>query len=149
MIMAEQVKEIMRSGELTVRQEECWVSRDGLVQQISYLQQVPFPAVCNRRPQRKIFGARVEIECRKVVGRWPLDRLFFRRGDFGVKLACNGLCNLTLNCKQVRHIAIVGLRPHVCVSVRFDQLRVNPEPIADSLDIAFQKMSNTKLLPNL
>ena len=35
------------------------------------------------------------------------------------------------------------------VAARLDELRVNSQPVADSLDVAFQKMRNAQLLPNL
>ena len=37
----------------------------------------------------------------------------------------------------------------MCVGVSLDKLGVNSEPVADSLDVSFQKMRDAQLLPDL
>src|SRR5581483_7794017 len=59
------------------------------------------------------------------------------------------LGDVALNCKEIGHISIVRLRPRMGISARVDQLRVNSEPLADSLNVTFQEMSNTQLLADL
>ena len=66
-----------------------------------------------------------------------------------MELASNHLRDFTLNREEIGHIPIIGLRPDMCVGVRVDELRVNSEPVADSLDVSFQKVGDTQLLPDL
>ncbi len=122
--------------------------RDSLIQQIGCPQQIPF-VISVVQDQNEILGPSVKIEgC--DIGRWcSLNGVSLCERDFSGQLPGNRLRNFTLNCKKVSHIPIVGLRPHVCVGARLDELCVDSEPIADSLNTAFQEMSNAKLLAYL
>src|SRR4030095_12884838 len=51
--------------------------------------------------------------------------------------------------KHVGQIPIVGVCPPMRVAIGPDELRIDSESIADSLDITFQQMGNAELLPNL
>ena len=97
----------------------------------------------------KIFRAAIEIKRVKISSRRSLDGPFFRLGDFSVKLVGDRPSDFTLNRKEIGYIPIVSLRPHVRVGRRFDELRINSEPIADALDAAFQKMGDAQLLSDL
>ena len=97
----------------------------------------------------KIFRAAIDIKRVKIGSRRSLDGPFFRLRDFSVKLVGDRPRDFTLNREEIGYIPIVSLRPHVCVGRRLDELRVNPEPVADSLNATFQKMGNTELLADL
>ena len=84
----------------------------------------------------KIFRAAIEIKRVKISSRRSFDGLFFRLGDFSVKLVGDRPSDFTLDCKEIGYIPIVSLRPHMCVGRHFDELRINSEPIADSLHTA-------------
>src|SRR6266567_1676221 len=149
MVVASAIKRIMRLCQPAIGLEKRWVTRDSLGQQIDGLQVIRFPCTAPGRSQKKIFGARVEIEGGDVVCRGTFDCAFFAWRKFCLQLVGDRLCDLTLNGEHVGEIAIVRLRPEVSVGTRIDQLRVDTHAIARALDASFQKMSDPKLLTNL
>ena len=76
MVEAKEVKQVMSVGELAVRLEKRWVTRDGLVQQISCLQQFRSRGT-TKACQKKIFGLRVKIEGGDVGRRGTFDCALF------------------------------------------------------------------------
>src|ERR1700736_1431968 len=62
-----------------------------------------------------------------------------------------GYCfgNLTLNRKDVRQIAIVGLSPLVLVASGIHQLGIDTHTVGGALDATLEKMRYAKLLSNL
>src|SRR6266700_4178759 len=76
MVVAKKVEAVMNASQLAVRLEKRWVTRDSLVQQISCLQQIHFGATAKAR-QKKILGARVQIERSDVTCWRTLDRVLF------------------------------------------------------------------------
>src|SRR6266480_810106 len=109
MVGPKEIKRVMSPGELAVRIDKRWVSRNGLVQQIDRLQQIL--SLSAGRPQKKILGARVEIECADVARRRAFDGVLFSWRELRLQLIGNCLCDLALNCEHIREIAVVGLRP--------------------------------------
>src|SRR5207249_280429 len=118
MVGAKKIKRVMSVGELAIRIEKRWITRDSLVQQIDRLEGIRFPD--RRRPQKNIFGARVEIERADVARRRTLDCVLFTRRKFGLQLIRNRLRDLALNREHVRKIAVIGLSPYVPVRARID-----------------------------
>src|SRR5205809_7856061 len=105
MVDATEVKPTMSVGKLAIRIEKRWITRDSLVQQIDRLEAIRFPPGAYR--QKNIFGARVKVEGYEVGGWLALDGQFLRSRHFGVKLVCNFLCDLALDCERIGQIAIV------------------------------------------
>src|SRR5205809_2223103 len=87
-VVAEDVKQIMNSGELAISFEVGRVSRERLVQEIGGFEQLLFSTVAVGSGQENIPGASVEIERGEIGRRGTLNRRFFGRRDFGVKLLC-------------------------------------------------------------
>src|SRR5439155_5523283 len=109
MVDAKEIKRVMGEGELAIRIKKRWITRDSLVQQIDRLKGIRFPD--RRRPQKNIFGARVEIEGADVA-RWrTLDCVLFTRRKFCLQLIGNRLRDFTLNSEHVRQIAVISLGP--------------------------------------
>src|SRR5439155_21043660 len=141
MVEAVKIKRVMSVGELTIRIEKRWITRDRLVQQIDRLEAIRFPPGAYR--QKNIFGARVEIE-RADVARWrTLDCVLFTRRKFSLQLISNRLRDLALNRKHVRQIAVISLPPQVPVRARINQLRVDAYPITGALNTSFHYMRHT------
>src|SRR5262245_29552081 len=112
-MVAKPVKEAVHVGEEAVRLEKRGIARRSLVQQIDCLQQIRSPAATERRREKEILGARVEIE-RDEVRSWPaLNGPFLSSRDFGVQSLCDFFRNLALDGEQIVQIAIVLLRPNV------------------------------------
>ena len=136
MVEAKEVKQVMSVSELAVRLEKRWVTRYGLVQQISCLQQFRSRGTA-KACQKKIFGLRVKIEGGDVGRRRTFDCVLFAWREFRLKLVGNRLCNLTLNREYVRKIAVIGLRPDLPVGSRIDELRIDPHAVASTLNASF------------
>ena len=64
-----------------------------------------------------------------------------------MKLVGDRPCDFTLNRKEIGYIPIVGLRPHVRVGRRLDELRVNSEPIADALALPSKRWATPSCWP--
>src|SRR4029453_10534544 len=118
MVQATMVKLVMSPGELTIRLEERWIARHGLVQQIDCLTEIH----CTVAARKHMTGARIEIESDEIAGRPPLNRQFLSSRDFGAKLLSDFLRNLALDRKQIVQITIVLLGPDVRVRARVNQL---------------------------
>src|SRR5262245_7458187 len=117
MVEAVKIKRVMSEGDLAIRIEKRWITRDGLGQQIDCLEVIRRPA-CR---QKNIFGARVKIERDEIARRPPLNRQFLSSRDFGAKLLSDFLCNLALDGEQIVQIAIVLFGPDVRVRARVNQ----------------------------
>src|SRR6266481_8704644 len=113
MVEAVKIKRVMSVGELAIRIEKRWITRDSLVQQIDRLEAIRFPPGAYRR--KNIFGARVEIERADVARRRTLDCVLFARRKFRLQLICDCFCNLALNSEYVCQIAVISLSPYVPV----------------------------------
>ena len=110
MVEAKEVKQVMSVGELAVRLEKRWVTRDGLVQQISCLQQFRSRGTA-KACQKKVFGLRVKVKGGDVGRRGMFNCVLFTRRKPGLKLLGNRLCDFTLNREHIRKIAVVSLPP--------------------------------------
>src|ERR1700746_498532 len=119
MVEAKEVERVMSVGELAIRPEKRWITRDSLVQQIGRLEQIRFHGTA-KAYQKKIFGARVEIEGCDVARRGAFDCVLFTWRKLGLKLLGNRLCDFTLNCEHIRKIAIISLPPYLSVGARID-----------------------------
>src|SRR5437667_11733467 len=110
MVEAKEVKQVMSVSELAVRLEKRWVTRYGLVQQISCLQQFRSRGTA-KACQKKIFGLRVKIEGGDVGRRGMFDCILFTWRKLRLKLLCNRLCDFALNRDHIRKIAVISLPP--------------------------------------
>src|SRR6058998_3216930 len=109
MVGAKKIKRVMSVGELAIRIEKGWITRDSLIQQIDHPEGIRFLDRAWR--QKNIFGARVEIE-RADVARWrTLDCVLFTRRKFSLQLISNRLRDLALDGEHVRQIAVISLPP--------------------------------------
>ena len=61
----------------------------------------------------------------------------------------NRLCDLTLNRKHIRKIAVISLCPQLSVGACIEQLRVDAHAIARTLDTSFHDMRDPELLADL
>src|SRR6266851_643948 len=144
MVGADDVKEIVGPGELAIRIEKRWISCDSLIQQIDRGQQNCL-ATFNACPQKKIFGAGVEIE-RGDVARWgTFNRLLFSWRKFYLQLFRNRLCDVALNGECVRELTIVSLPPEMPAVVRIDQLRVHAYTIGGPLNASSHHVGYAEL----
>src|SRR6266576_2776307 len=109
MVGPKEIKRVMSPGELAVRIDKRWVSRNGLVQQIDRLQQIL--SLSAGRPQKKILGARVEIECADVARRRAFDGVLFSWRKLCLQLIGDRPCNLALNGEYVSQIAVIRVPP--------------------------------------
>jgi hypothetical protein len=73
MVMAKEVKLIMRPGEIAIRIEKRWIARHRLVQQIDYLREI------GERAPPIIICARIKLESDEIAGRFAFDRQFLSR----------------------------------------------------------------------
>src|SRR6266700_6525693 len=146
MVVAKEIKRVMREGKLAMRIKKGWITCDGLVQQIDRLEVSRFTA---RWRQKNIFGARVEIERGDVACLWAFDGALFAWRKLCLQLIGNCPGNLALNGENIGKVAIVGLGPKMRVGARIDQLRVYPHTIGRALHAAFHHMRYPKLLADL
>ena len=90
MIVTTKVNAIMHLGELTIRLEKGWITRQSLIQQVSRLEQVISSYVISEcRRQDKISSARIEIVGDQVLSWSLLHGQCFASGNFGSKLICD------------------------------------------------------------
>ena len=54
-----------------------------------------------------------------------------------------------MNREHIREIAIVSLRPKMCIGAGVDELGVDPDTVVDSLDTAFEDVGDPQLLTDL
>src|SRR6266496_5376047 len=139
MVEAKEVNQVVSMGELAVRLEKRWVTRDSLVQQISCLQQFRSRNTA-KACQEKIVGTRVEVDSGEVARRGTFDCTHFTWREFRLKLVGNRLCDLTLNREHIRKIAIISLPPYLSVGARIDQLRVDAHAITRALNASFHRI---------
>src|SRR4029450_8768180 len=111
MVVAKQVKEVVSPGELAIRIEKRWITRDSLIQQLGPLEQISFIVAAKGRVQKKILGARVQIERGDIACRGTFDCVFLSWRKFCPQLFRNRLCDLALNGEYVGGIAIISLPP--------------------------------------
>src|SRR5882724_246054 len=149
MVEAKGIKRVMRVSELTIRLEIRWVMCDSLVQQIGRLEEIRFRATAKACRQKKIFGARVEIERRDVARRRTFDCVLFTWQKFGLKLLGNRLRDFTLNREHIRKLAIISLPPELSVGARINQLGVDTDAIARALNASFHDIRDPELLADL
>src|SRR5436309_15067296 len=88
-VVAEDVKQIMNSGELAISFEVGRVSRERLVQEIGAFEQLLFSTVAVGSAQENIPGASVEIERGEIGRRGMLNRRCVGRRAFGAQLICD------------------------------------------------------------
>src|SRR6266480_167453 len=137
----------MSIGELAIRLEKRWVTRDSLLQQISRREQSRFRSTA-KAGQKKIVGASVKIEGRDVV-RWGLlNRILFTWRKPSLQLASNRHRDLTLNRKYIGKVAVISLRPELPVGSRIDQLRIDTYAIGSALNASFQYMRHAECRTN-
>src|SRR5262245_47513085 len=133
----------MNPRQLTICLEKRWVTRNRLIHQISRLQQCLVVSGAESPSQNKILGAAVKVEGSEINRGWALDGQLLSRRKFGVKLSCDPLRDLALNCKHVLEIAIVFFRPDVGIGAGVDQLDVYVKPGACLANTAFQDVGYT------
>src|SRR5438067_1181926 len=63
-----------------------------------------------------------------------------------LQLLCDYFADFALNCEYICQVASIGLDPKVRVIASIDQLRIHPHFAGDSLDTAFQHVSNPQRL---
>ena len=148
-VEVKKIKKTVRPGHLTISGKERRVARDGLIKQIDSLQDGGFYNGAKAHAQEQGFGAGVKVKGGNVTSRPLLDRGFFGWGKFRLELVRDGLCNLALDGKYIGQIAIVSLRPKMCVRPRIDQLGVDADTIGRALDTSFEEMRDTKSLADL
>ena len=72
MVEAKEVKRVMSVGELAIRLEKRWVTRDSLVQQIGRLEQVCSSALLPNSVKERSSASQVKIVGHKIRGRVAL-----------------------------------------------------------------------------
>src|SRR5207302_2165875 len=95
------------------------------------------------------FRVVVKIVGRKIVSGRLLDGRFFAGRKFGLKMVGDGLCDFALNSKNIGQIAIIGLRPKMCIDASVDQLRVLAHFPAGTLNTSFEQIRDAELFPDL
>jgi hypothetical protein len=112
-------------------------------------EQILFSARINRARSYKLLRLNIEL-IREQIRRGRLCHCrFFTRRDLGPQLVGDRAGYLALNCENVCDRAIVVLGPLVRVSPCIDQLRADAHRFTDSLDGAFQDMSDSELPGNI
>ena len=147
-MVAKPVKVAVHAGEEAIRLEKRWIACHRLVQQIDCLK--PSARVATeRRRQKEILGARVKIERDEVGGWLALYGPFLRSRDLGVQSFGDSLRDLALDREQVIQIAIILLRPDVCVRARINQLRIQVNPITAPARASLQHVRHAKRIADL
>src|SRR4030095_17079703 len=113
MVVAQQVKEVVSPGELAIRIEKRWIACDTLIQQLDPLEQISLVVAAKGRVQKKILGARVQIERENIACWGTFDCVFLSWRKFCLQLLRNRLCDLGLNGKYVGGVAIIGVPPQM------------------------------------
>src|SRR5437867_3934083 len=111
MVMAKQVKEVVSPGELAIRIEKRGIACDSLIQQLGPLEQISFIVAAKGRIQKKILGARVQIERGDIACWGTFDCVFFSWRKFCLQLLRNRHCDLALNGEYVGGVPIISLPP--------------------------------------
>ena len=132
-------------------EKKCRVARYRLVQQLHGLKSILFLSSnrVNILAVEEFFCLQVEIVGNQVRGRSLGDCTLFLWRQLGLKLIGDFLRNLALDGKDIGEIAIISLRPQMCVIARIDQLRVHAHTIAHALHAAFHQMRDSELLRDL
>ena len=73
----------------------------------------------------------------------------FALRNFRLELGGDRPGDFALNGKEIRDIAIVGLRPEVGIGAGIDELRVDAQMIAGALHAAFEEMRHAEFLSDL
>src|SRR5437899_490711 len=133
MVDAIEIKLIMSKGQLAIRIEKRWVARDSPVQQIDSLPKIQYLAPSL---QKNIIGARIQIKSNEITSRLALNRQLFSGCNFGMKLPSDFLRDLALDCEKVVQIAVILFDPHMGISPRIDQLRIQMKMCAGPADAA-------------
>src|SRR6266567_176684 len=144
MIRADEVEKIVSVGKLVIRECEVRIAFDRLVQQSSGLGQFRCLRCSKNSGRDERFGLYVQIVSNEISRWYLLDRRLFARRDFGLKLRDYLPCNLALNGKYVRGIAIVTFRPKLAVRPRIDQLSLYAHSTTGALHCAFQYMRDAQ-----
>jgi len=85
----------------------------------------------------QLLSSKIKIERLHIARRPYVDRRSFTRGKVGFELRDNVFGNFTLNCKDIRQIAVVVLSPDVLISSRVYQLRCYPDFVVRAANAAF------------
>ena len=78
-----------------------------------------------------------------------LHLCLFAWRQFGLKLACNFLSEISLNCEYVCQFTIVILSPDVLIVLCVDQLHIDADTIANAADTTFKNSTYTQRFSNL
>src|ERR1700758_1678752 len=103
MIITVKIKLVVSRSEQAIRFEECWITRDGLVQKIGRLQQIGF-----RIPAHKKISSSVEFEGGDVICGGLLNRSLFTCRKPGLQLAGDRGRNFTLNREYISKVALIS-----------------------------------------
>ena len=148
-ISAREIKVGMSASEQAVSGEELLIVGNGLFQKPHCLTQMLRGAGIKCERFIKRLCPQVTVIGDKIRGRWLLNRSFLGGGKFCLKLICNRLSNVALNCKYVIEWAVIPLRPHMPVASGIDQLGSDPNAVAGRLDAAFNYVCHPKFVCNL
>ena len=77
-----------------------------------------------------------------------LHLCLFAWRQFGLKLACNFLSEISLNCEYVCQFTIVILSPDVLIVLCVDQLHIDADTIANAADTTFKNRTYTQRFSN-
>src|SRR3982751_3769130 len=142
MIFSEKIELVVRFSYLAVGVDKGWIPLHCLFQQIDCRYEVILWLITLRRSVDLAGCANIEIKGGDIFR----GRLFYLvllvRKNFGLQLISDGFGDFTLNGEHISKVAIVSLRPKMCVGSRVDQLRVYPDPVRGALHAAFEKMSD-------
>src|SRR5437762_14140290 len=123
----------MSIGELAIRLEKQWVTRDRLIQQISRPEQSRFSGAAKGR-QKKIVGTRVKIGRGYVVCGGLLNRILFAWRKPGLQVATKRHCDVALDREHIDKLPVLGRRPDLPVGPRIDQPAVVTHALASALE---------------
>ena len=141
-----EIKLIVSKGQSAIRIEKRWVARDSPVQQIDSLPKIQYLAPSL---QKNIIGARIQIKSNEIPGRFTLNGQFLSRCNFGMQLLGDFLRDLALDCEHVVQIAVILFDPHMGISPRIDQLRIQMKMCAGPADAALQNVRYPQLVTDL
>ena len=148
MVQIKEIKLIVGMGQSAISEQELRIACDCLIEQFNRLQEILLNTSTESVAKRQRLGMRVKIEGCEIGGRRPFNRSLFTRRELGLKLGGNLFRDFALNGKNVGEVAIIGLRPKVCVVSGVDKLRGYSYAISGALNTPFKHVGDAKLLAN-
>ena len=148
MIQTELVDFVVNVRQFVIGKKKGRIALHCFVQQLYSFEKI-FPCLAQDSVVNQRFGVRIKIVRGDVRCGLLLDRCFFARRDFGLKLRDNLPGHLAFDCEYIGNIAIITVGPKVAVRPRIDQLSVDTHPAASTLHAAFQHVCHAKRLGDL